>query len=134
MKVEKGKRIRLEYELRDAEGNLVESSQDKGPLEYVHGSGQIPIREMELLLEGAQVGEERSGRVPLPIDNPTRLEYPSSTFPEGTPLDPGTLLEAKRSDGSPVLLRVVEKKDDTIVVEDLPLLQFKGKVLEIADA
>lgn len=132
MKIEKGTKVKLEYSLT-LQGNVIESSEDKGPLEYTHGSGDIPLADLEAQLEGLEQGEEKEGHFPLPGEHPTQ-ELPKSNFPKDAKFEPGQPFEAKRSDGTPVFFKIVSTTDDKVTVEIVPHLFFKVKVLEVAKA
>lgn len=134
MKIEKGKRVKLDYELKNENGDLIESSKEKGPLEYVHGSGQIPLPDLENQLLGLEKGATKEGKLPIPIENAPKEEYKKSVFPADQPLTVGTYFEAKRPDGSPVLLKVVAAEDENVTVELLPFLFYKVTVLDVTDA
>lgn len=55
--IEKNKVVLLDFELRDANGVLLESSDKEGALPYIHGIGTfLPI--LENFLEGRKVGEK----------------------------------------------------------------------------
>ncbi len=42
MKIEQGKKIKMEYEIGIEGGETIESSADRGPLEFIHGTGAMP--------------------------------------------------------------------------------------------
>lgn len=130
MKIENGTKVKLEYSLT-LDGNVVESSQDKGPLEFTHGSGDIPLPDLEVQLEGLSEGDEKEGSFPLPGEHP-KQELPKTNFPEDAKLEPGQPFEAKRPDGAPVFFKIVEVTDEKVTVEIVPHLFFKVKVLEVS--
>src|SRR3982751_6985104 len=56
MRIEKGRVVRLDYELKDSEGELLE---DEGAqLEYLHGGFGGIFPKVEAALEGKEAGEE----------------------------------------------------------------------------
>ena len=57
MVVSKGKIVVLEYLMNDPFGKKIESSDELGPLDYLHGYGNM-LSGVEKKLEGAQVGDE----------------------------------------------------------------------------
>jgi len=134
MKIEPGKQITLEYVLKSEAGEVIENSQRSGPLVYVHGSGQIPLPDLEAQLLGLDVGDEKEGSIPIPVENPPREDYKRSMFPADAQLEPGSMFEAKRSDGSPLHLKVIEATDDTVIVEIVSFLNYAIKVLDVSDA
>ena len=54
--IERGSKVKLHYTLK-VEGNVVDSTKEKEPLAYVHGSGQL-IPGLEERLEGRKQGEK----------------------------------------------------------------------------
>ncbi|MFH1131061.1 MAG: FKBP-type peptidyl-prolyl cis-trans isomerase, partial [Pseudomonadota bacterium] len=63
MKIGKGRRVRMDYELRIEGGEVLESSAQKGPLEYVHGTGKM-LSGLESRIEGLSAGDEKEGVIP----------------------------------------------------------------------
>ena len=57
MKIQPGCIVELQYELRDSDGAVVETSDEGGPLTYLHGNDEIPGG-LEQKLEGVDVGAE----------------------------------------------------------------------------
>ena len=55
MKISEGHLVELEYTLK-VEGDIVESSEEEGPLQYLHGGGDIPEL-LEKALEGKTAGD-----------------------------------------------------------------------------
>ena len=129
MKIEKGTRVKLEYTLT-LNGNVIESSEEKGPLEFTHGSGDIPLADLETQLIGLKKGEEKEGSFPVPGEH-EKQELPKSNFPEDAKLEEGQPFEAHRPDGTPVFFKVVEVTEDKVTVEIVPHIFFKVKVLDV---
>jgi FKBP-type peptidyl-prolyl cis-trans isomerase SlyD len=57
LKIRAGCFVELQYELRGQEGDLVEHSEEDGPMLYLHGNDEIPEK-IEEELEGRRVGDE----------------------------------------------------------------------------
>jgi len=142
MKVEKGKKIRMEYELGIDGGETIESSASHGPVEYVHGSGAM-LQGLESRIEGLGVGDEKDGIIPaaeaygteqsLPTAQLTKREFPSSEQ-----LEVGKLFEARDQGGNPVKFKVEQIEGDAVTVRfQHPLagknIRFKVKILEVSD-
>lgn len=141
MKVGKAMRIKMEYELCLPDGSVLESSTERGPIEYVHGSGQM-LPGLESRLEGMEVGDEREGLVPAaeaygtPESQPV-LQIPRAEFPSGSDIEPGGIFEAQDRAGNPVSFTVVEVGDEQVTVRFThPLagkdISFKVKILDIS--
>ena len=59
MTISKDKKVSIKYILKDAEGEIIDSSEDTEPLEYIHGNGHL-IPGLEAALEGKSAGEKLS--------------------------------------------------------------------------
>lgn len=59
MKIGKNSVVSIHYTLKDEEGDVLDSSEGREPLDYIHGSGQI-IPGLESELEGRSTGDEFS--------------------------------------------------------------------------
>ena len=143
MKIASGVLVELEYELRVKGGAVLESSSRSGPLRYMHGSGKM-LPGLEKRLDGLGPGDERAGEIPareafgteemLPIK-----EMPSSSFPSGSPLAPGSVFEGKDPAlGSPVRFKILSVAGDIAKVRLLhPLvgrdIEYRVKVLAVRD-
>ncbi|HKO88947.1 MAG TPA: peptidylprolyl isomerase [Burkholderiales bacterium] len=63
MKIEKDKVVRLQIEISDLWGNLLERSDDDEPLQYLHGGYDGIVPGVEAALEGKEVGASLSLRL-----------------------------------------------------------------------
>jgi FKBP-type peptidyl-prolyl cis-trans isomerase SlyD len=124
MKVEAGKKIKIDYELKLDAGQVLESSSARGPLEYVHGSGQM-IPALEQRMEQMEVGEERTGVIPAAEiygEDPTNTRVVKrDEFPAEENVEVGRSFEAKDTDGNPLRFRVVKIDGDQVTIA------FQGK-------
>jgi len=142
MKIAKGMAVRLHVELQTVEGQVVESSDKTGPVDYVHGAGAM-LPGLEKVLEGLVEGDSRGGVIPAEDafgreDSLPTKAIPRAEFPKDTKLDVGLQFEAKGPDGKPVTMKVVRVTDKDVTVRFLhPLvgkdLKFKVKVLGVKD-
>jgi len=139
MVVESGKKISFEYTL-NVDGQVADSSQGRGPLEYVHGEGKI-IPGVSKGLEGMHVGEEKKFTIPPEegygeIDEKAFKEVPRSSLPGDIELQVGMPLQTRTADGGVWVVKIVEIKEDTVVLDfNHPLagkiLTFDVKVVSI---
>ncbi len=142
MKIENGNIVRIEFELRIKDGEVLESSANSGPVEYVQGEGKLlPALESRLL--GLVVGASAHGEIPSaevspPEDSlPTRT-IPRSELPKDATFDVGMMLNAKMPGAGTVDLRIVSVDDKQLVARILPPfagkdLAFKVRVIRIED-
>ena len=142
MKVEKGKKIKMEYELGVDGGDVIESSATRGPLEYIHGAGKM-LPGLETRIEGLGVGDEREGVIPPAEAYGTEESLPTtslprSSFPAEEGLEVGKVFEAKDVSGAPVSFTVTKVEDANVTVRfNHPLagrsIRFKVKILDITE-
>ncbi|OGW75022.1 MAG: hypothetical protein A2Z72_04450 [Omnitrophica bacterium RBG_13_46_9] len=139
MAVQNGSKVAFDYTLM-VDGEIVDSSQGKEPLRYVHGNKEI-IPGLSRGLEGMRVGEEKT-IVVSPDEaygeiNPSAFrEVPKSSIPKEVELGVGNILSMKTADGNIFPVRVAEIKEDTVVIDlNHPLagkeLNFTVKIREI---
>jgi FKBP-type peptidyl-prolyl cis-trans isomerase SlyD len=133
MKIEQGKKIKMEYEIGIEGGETIESSADRGPLEFIHGTGAMPPA-LEEALEGMAQGDKKEGVIPaVPPKTLKRTD-----FPEGEEIEEGKVFEAKGPDGNPIKFTVLSIDDDDVQVQfEAPGagkdLRFKVKILDVSD-
>ena len=137
MKVAAGKRVKIEYEVRLASGQVIESSAERGPVDYVHGAGTM-IPALEQRIEGLGVDEERQGTIPAdqiftdPSALPTEV-VSRSEFGGEQELEVGKRFEAQR-DGATLAFEVVSIDGDEVTVRFCAKdVAFRVKVLDVAD-
>lgn len=141
MTISKDKKVSIKYILKDAEGEIIDSSEDTEPLEYIHGNGHL-IPGLEAALEGKSAGEKLSVAV-APEDAYGKREeelvfpVPRSNF-DGTEIEVGMQFEAASSEGSHVVT-VVEVDDEQVTVDaNHPLagetLYFDVEIIDVRDA
>jgi FKBP-type peptidyl-prolyl cis-trans isomerase SlyD len=129
----------MDYTLRLDEGEVVDSSEDREPLQFIAGQGQI-IPGLEEELYGMEVGDEKHVVVPPEkgygeFDADLFETLPRNIFPEDMELEPGLGFRMRTRDGRMAIAYVHEVKDGEVVVNlNHPLA---GKTLhfdvEIAD-
>jgi FKBP-type peptidyl-prolyl cis-trans isomerase 2 len=137
--VVEGKTVKLNYTL-EVDGKVVDSSQGRGPLEFKVGSGQM-IPGFEKGVMGMKVGEKKSFKVSPedgygPEDPKAIQDIPKSNLSPQIKPEPGMTLYARTPDGRKVRARIIEVKDDVVVINfNHPLagktLNFDVEVLEI---
>ncbi len=133
----------LEYRLEDDDGELIDSSdgEESGPIEYVHGYGQI-VPGLEKALDGKKVGDSFTVVVEPEEgfgdrDEEAVFQIDRSELPDD--VEVGDEFVAEGPDGEEELLAVVELGDDFAIVDanhELAgvRLTYKVKVLEVRAA
>ncbi len=142
MIVSSGKKVSLQYTLKLDDNEVADSNVGSEPLTFVNGTRQI-IPELEKALQGMKVGEKKlvtiqadDGYGVINTDAFKEIEK-EQIPPEG--LKVGAELQGKGSDGQVVSSRVVEIKEETVVLDfNHPLagktLYFDVKILDIEEA
>lgn len=128
--VENGKEVSFNYTLT-VDNEVVDSSQGKEPLNYVHGEGKI-IPGLARQLEGLHVGDEKNITV-QPEEaygqvNPDALrEVPRSQLPADIEPRADMPLQVRTAEGGVFPVKIAEVKEDSVIVDfNHPLA---GKVL-----
>jgi FKBP-type peptidyl-prolyl cis-trans isomerase SlyD len=135
--------VTLEYEIRIAGGELLESSEKRGPLRFVSGSGQL-LPALEARIDKLALDQEDSGVLKAAeafgdLSNLPVRAIPRSEFPASEKLEPGRIFEAGTATGERIRLMVVESDDQAVKVRYLHSLHdkdiaYRVKVLSIEDA
>jgi FKBP-type peptidyl-prolyl cis-trans isomerase SlyD len=137
--VKDGMVISIDYTLKGADGKVIDSSQGREPLKYIHGQ-KMMIPGLEKELTGMKVGGQKNVRV-KPEDgygkiNPQAFqEVPKEKIPANG-LKVGAILTAQTPNGGTVPMRVHEIKEKTVVMDmNHPMagktLDFNVKVVDI---
>ena len=139
IKIEDGRTVKFDYKLT-IDGQVVESSEGKEPLEYEHGAGAI-IPGLEKKLAGMIAGDERTVIVAAKdaygeINEEAYREVEKSKFPADFTPEPGMIIEIRNPDGGAVPAIVWEVKENTVVLNfNHPLagktLQFDVKIVSV---
>ncbi len=139
--IEDGKRVKIHYKLI-VDGDIVESSEEAGPLEYEHGRGQI-IPGLEHALDGLNEGDSRQVDIGPddaygPINLQLILEIPRKQIQAGE-IEIGSVLRGKDSAGKTIQGLVKDLNDEIVTVDfNHPLagkeLHFDVEVIEIAES
>jgi FKBP-type peptidyl-prolyl cis-trans isomerase SlyD len=121
MRVKPGRVVLLDYMVRIASGQVVESSADKTPIEYLHGAGQI-LPALEQALEGLREGEQAAFSIAADDAYGERkddnvVSLPKTLFPDDVELEKGLCLYARASGGQSYPITVREVKEDMVVVD-----------------
>ncbi len=144
LKVGKDRVVKFEYVLALDTGDVVDSSEGREPLAYLHGYGNI-IPGLERQMEGMEVGEEKEIVVEPeeaygPYIEGQVIQVPIQEFPEGLKPEVGMGIMVETADGRQIPYFITQITDDGMVYMDPnhPLagqrLHFKVKVVEVREA
>lgn len=135
----------IDYVLHDEEGELLDDSagEDGEPIRYVHGYGML-VPGLEARLVGLAPGDERDIVVPAEeayglYDEELVMELERAELPDPAKVEEGDELVAQAPNGDEALLRVMEVRPETVVVDaNHPLagltLRYHVKVGEVRAA
>lgn len=142
MKIEKDKVVSIEYTLRDDSGEVLDSSEGREPLAYLHGNGNL-IPGLEAQLEGRSANESLKVSV-APADGYGEfdaaqiVDVPRSQFTGVADLAVGMQFTASGPEGQRVVT-VTKVGLETVTVDgNHPLagqtLNFDVKIVDVRDA
>jgi FKBP-type peptidyl-prolyl cis-trans isomerase SlyD len=138
-------RVVLEYTLRDEKGEVLDASdaEDGEPIVYVHGYGML-VPGLEAALVGLELGATKEVNVEPAEgfgdrDEELVMEIDKTDFPDPKSVTVGDEVVAESPDGDEVPMRVIEVREETVVVDaNHPLagvtLRYSVKVKELAAA
>lgn len=135
--------VRIDYTLKNAAGDVLDTSTGQEPLSYLHGAQQI-VPGLERELAGMEAGQSKDVVVKpedgYGVPDPEGIfGVPKAAFPPGAVLQVGQSFLGEDDDGQAVPVRVVEVKDDMILVDaNHPLagetLYFHVDIRDVRDA
>lgn len=143
MEISDKKVVRFDYTLKNGKGEVLDSSDGGEPLAYLHGAAQI-VPGLEREMVGLSVGDSKSVVVApedgYGISDPEGIfGVPRAAFPPDMTPEVGQSFIGEDDEGHAVPVRIVELRDDTIMVDaNHPLagetLHFHVTVRDIRDA
>jgi FKBP-type peptidyl-prolyl cis-trans isomerase SlyD len=113
--------VRLDYTLKNASGEVIDTSEGSEPLTYLHGFSQI-VPGLERELEGMEAGQAKDVVVQpedgygLP-DPQGRFPVPRTAFPPEANLAEGDSFIGEDDEGQALPVRVIEVRDDVVIVD-----------------
>ena len=146
MKISSGTLVELSYVIEDPQGEVLESSEQSGPLDYQHGQGELPPA-LEEALEGKQPGDDVEvslgpGEAFGEYNVDGLVSVPRSEFPEETELIVGdsielTVEESESGEPEQLTMRIAEVSPEAVVLDaNHPLANqavvFRVQVLSVA--
>ena len=137
--VQDGKEVSFDYTLT-VDGEVIDSSEERGPLKYVHGQGQI-IWGLSRQMEGLHIGDEKTIEVTPEegygeFDSTAVAEVALTSLPPDINPKVGMVLRMNANDGKSLPVRISAIKDDIAVLDfNHPLagktLTFQVKIIDI---
>lgn len=142
MAIEKNQVVSIHYTLKDSDGNILDSSENMDPLQFIQGLGMI-IPGLENALEGKNKGDKLSVDIDPENAYGERSEnliqaVPKDQFDNADTVEIGSQFQVDTEHG-PMVLTVIEIKDTEFVLDgNHPLagmkLHFDVEVVELRAA
>ena len=122
MQVEKNRVVAIDYTLKDENGRIIDTSEDREPLSYIQGIGNL-IPGVESALEGKSLGERVEGTVAPESgcgirDDSLVLSIERSHFSQVEDLEEGLRFRMDTPDG-PAVFTVVKVEESGVLVDGL---------------
>ena len=143
MEITKHAVVTIDYELKDDEGNIIDSSEGSDPLLYLHGAKNI-IEGLEKALDGKKTGDAVSVAVSPEEgygarDDARIQSVPKDMFEDQNQVKVGEQFMAQGPDGEQLTVTISEVTDDKVVVDgNHPLagknLNFEVEIKEVREA
>ncbi len=112
--------VSIDYTLT-VDGQVVDTTEGDEPLYFLQGHQNI-IPGLERELVGMKIGDSKKvvvtpGEAYGEVDPDNIIDVPRSEFPEEIPLEPGTELEVKNSDGEVLSATINEVNTDSVKLD-----------------
>ena len=143
MRISEQKVVTMNYEVADDQGQLIDRSEEGGPLAYIHGNGQL-IPGLETALEGRGKGDKVAVDVPPEQGYGERDEegvqiVARNQFDDSVEIEVGMQFEAQDDDEGHQIVTVVAVDGENITLDtNHPLagknLRFEVEILDVRDA
>ena len=142
MQIAQNSVVAFHYTLTNDTGEVLDSSEGRQPLTYLHGAGNI-IPGLEKQLEGREAGEKLSVSVSPEegygeVEPQLVQEVPRDSFQGVEEVAPGMQFQAQ-TQGGPLMVTVTQVEGDTVTVDgNHPLagqkLNFEVEIAEVREA
>lgn len=132
----------MHYTLKNAEGEIIDQSEQQEPLVYIHGHGQI-IPGLENAMDGRILGDKFQISIPPEsgygeFNQAMIQKVPLSMFDTVEPIEPGMQFHAETSNGMQVVTVVAVDDNEVTLDGNHPLagqnLHFEVEILQIRPA
>lgn len=142
MNIAKNKVVSIDYTLTDSENAVIDSSEGRQPLVYLHGNGNL-IPGLEKELEGKSTGASFRASIPPHEayglrDERKMQQVPRTAFAQFPALEAGMRFRADGPQGSEVVTIIAVEADTVTVDANHPLagqtLHFDVTVRDVRDA
>jgi peptidylprolyl isomerase len=142
MEAKNGDRVKVHYTLKDSNGEVIESSRDTLPIEFIIGEGKV-IPGFEKGIAGMKVNEKKTVNLPPeegygPRSKDKVFEFSRKNAPGDFDPRIGSTIQMHRPDGKAIVVTILGKTDNGFIMDaNHPLagkeLTFDLELIEIVD-
>ncbi|TVP75916.1 MAG: peptidylprolyl isomerase [Gemmatimonadales bacterium] len=116
-----GDTVHIHYTGRLDDGTVFDTSQDRDPLAFVLGEGQV-IPGFESAVEGMETGDSRTATIPSekaygPRREDLVMPVPREHLPDGLEVEVGMPLEMRTAEGQTARVVVAEVEEEQIRID-----------------
>lgn len=134
-KVKTDDTVKVHYKGTLADGEVFDSSENRDPLQFTLGAGQL-IPGFENAVLGMAVSDVKTVNIPHleaygPVMDDLKQEIKKDLLPPDLKAEVGMQLVSKQEDGAEVVVTVAEVQDETIVIDANHPLAGKDLTFEI---
>jgi FKBP-type peptidyl-prolyl cis-trans isomerase SlyD len=143
MAIGQNKIVKMDYTLKDDEGNIVQTTNNKEPFQFISGTKQI-LPKLEEEIDGMIIGSKKNVKIPATeaygeYSEQAVQQVSKTNFPEGVDLKEGMEFVANSPEGQQMPFVVKEVKQEEVTIDfNHPLagkdLEFEVKLIDIRDA
>lgn len=121
MKVQNDKVVSIDYTLKDDSGEVLDTSQEREPLAFIFGNGNI-IPGLENALEGKEKGEELSVTIEPKegygeYDESLMFEVGKEQFQDASQIQEGMQVQAQNSNGEVQIFTIKSIGDEKVTLD-----------------
>ncbi len=134
-KIKNGDTIKVHYTGKFDDGEVFDSSQDREPLQFIVGSGQV-IKGFDDGVIGLEAGDKKT--IKIDAENAYGAERPDliqiverKHFPEHIKIEKDQFLELRQPDGSQIVVKIKEMNDNEVTLDANHPLAGKDLTFEI---
>jgi FKBP-type peptidyl-prolyl cis-trans isomerase SlyD len=135
MQIKQNSVVSIHYKLTDKSGEVLDTSEGREPLAYLHGRGNL-IPGLEKELEGKETGDKFN--VTIERNDALVRKVPRTAFKDVTDLQPGMRFQSKTEQGTEVFTVSKVENDQVTVDGNHPLagedLTFDVEVADVREA
>ncbi len=130
-----GSVVKVHYKGTLKDGSVFDSSQDRDPLEFTVGAGQM-IAGFDAGVVGMAVGEKKTIEIACeeaygPHREEMIAKVPAKDVPEDINPKVGMALQMQHPNGMPITVTIIEVTDEHILLDGNPPLAGKDLIFEI---